>query len=266
MSNGNYNPLVSVVMPTYNHAQFIGEAINSVLAQTYNNFELIIVDNYSNDVTEEIVASFARKDTRINYTKFHNQGVIAASRNLGISKAKGELVAFIDSDDLWQPQKLAVQVERFKRAPQLDLLYCRNIKVLKNSKEKLQRFGSILTFNALLMHNHIACSSVLAKKETLTKAGLFDEDPYLVTVDDTELWSRLLFKGAMVQSIPEPLLIYRIHERSNLRWGYYRALTKSFYMCSKLFLKLDIGWRNQLWILFVLFLKALRATLMRLFL
>ena len=97
-------PLVSVIMPTYNHAKFIGKAIGSVLNQTHKNLELIIIDNYSVDNTEEIVKSF--NDHRIKYIKFMNNGVIAASRNNGLKIAKGEWVCFLDSDDWWYPKKL----------------------------------------------------------------------------------------------------------------------------------------------------------------
>src|SRR3989304_8476363 len=97
-------PLVSVIMPTYNHARFIGEAIGSVLNQTYPNLELIIIDNYSEDNTEEIVSSY--KNQRVKYFKFRNHGVIAASRNYGMRHAQGDYIAFLDSDDLWEPTKI----------------------------------------------------------------------------------------------------------------------------------------------------------------
>ena len=102
-------PLVSVVMPTYNHAQFIKEAIESVLSQSYRNMELIVIDNYSQDNTRQIVESFG--DPRIKYHQFANNGIIAASRNYGITQAQGEYVAFIDSDDVWFGDKLKLQME-----------------------------------------------------------------------------------------------------------------------------------------------------------
>ena len=101
--------LVSVVMPTYNHAQYIGEAITSVLNQDYQNLELIIVDNFSEDNTEAIVNGF--NDQRIQYYQFANNGIIAASRNYGITKASGEFIAFLDSDDIWKEGKLKKQTD-----------------------------------------------------------------------------------------------------------------------------------------------------------
>jgi glycosyltransferase involved in cell wall biosynthesis len=98
-------PLVSVVIPSYNHANFIGKAVQSVLDQTYNKYEIIVIDNHSNDGTHEIVASFEKKAI-IRMLDINNNGIIAASRNMGISAAQGEWVAFLDSDDSWMPDKL----------------------------------------------------------------------------------------------------------------------------------------------------------------
>ena len=93
-------------MPTYNNGAFLDTAVNSVLKQTIRDFELIIVDNFSTDNTSKIIRNF--KDKRIKYFKFKNKGIIAASRNLGISKSKGKYLAFIDSDDKWYENKLEV--------------------------------------------------------------------------------------------------------------------------------------------------------------
>src|SRR4051812_44716056 len=102
------NPLVSVVIPTYNHAQFLGRALGSVIAQTYTNWEAIVVDNHSQDDTDAVVAS--QSDPRIKLLKIHNNGVIAASRNKAMREARGEWIAFLDSDDAWYPEKLAVLI------------------------------------------------------------------------------------------------------------------------------------------------------------
>ena len=98
------NPKVSVIVPTFNQGHFLREAINSVLAQTLLEWELIIVDNFSIDSTSEIVLSFA--DSRIRYKRFRNHGVIGRSRNFGVSLARAPFIAFLDSDDTWAPEKL----------------------------------------------------------------------------------------------------------------------------------------------------------------
>ena len=98
------HPLVSVVIPSFNHAGFIARAMQSVVEQTYPNWEMVVVDNHSQDDTDRVVGGF--DDIRIRLFKIHNQGVIAASRNLGIREARGEWIAFLDADDCWYPRKL----------------------------------------------------------------------------------------------------------------------------------------------------------------
>ena len=103
------SPLVSVIIPTYNRSYCIKKAIESVLSQTFKDFELIIIDNYSNDDTEEIINNY--KNKKIIYEKFHNYGVIASSRNRGIALSNSKYVAFLDSDDWWKKDKLKVSID-----------------------------------------------------------------------------------------------------------------------------------------------------------
>src|SRR3989338_2810117 len=97
-------PIVSIVIPTYNRACDLERALKSVLAQTYSNWEALVVDNHSSDNTDDVVKSL--NDSRLKLFKIHNDGVIAASRNAGVKHATGEYIAFLDSDDWWMPQKL----------------------------------------------------------------------------------------------------------------------------------------------------------------
>src|SRR5690349_3602213 len=99
-------PKVSVIIPTYNRAQFIARAVDSVLEQTYKDFEIIVIDDGSSDNTQEILKAYEGK---IRYVYQQNKG-ISAARNRGIQEAKGEYIAFLDSDDVWKPEKLSVQV------------------------------------------------------------------------------------------------------------------------------------------------------------
>ena len=98
------HPLVSVIVPTFNHGHYLGRALQSVINQSYTNWELIVINNHSTDNTDEVI--FGLSDKRINHFKIHNNGVIGASRNAGIKLAKGEWIAFLDSDDWWHPDKL----------------------------------------------------------------------------------------------------------------------------------------------------------------
>ena len=99
-------PLVSVVIPTYNHAQYLRRALTSVLDQSYVNWEVIVIDNHSTDNTDELMEDFL--GPQITYIKIHNSGIIALSRNAGINAARGEWIAFLDSDDWWTKDKLQV--------------------------------------------------------------------------------------------------------------------------------------------------------------
>ncbi len=210
-SNNIKQPLVSVILPTFNHGRFISKAIESVLNQTYSNFELIIIDNHSEDNTEEVVAFY--KDNRINYLKFRNNGIIAASRNYGIKHSRGKYVAFLDSDDTWYKQKLKKQLPHFQMpeiigvASNATLItetpYYRNINLAKS------KLGYIdYQYRNILNRNPIITSSLIVRKETLKQAGLFDENRDFCFIEDWELWLRMARYGSF-RVIEEPLLYYR---------------------------------------------------------
>ena len=112
-------PLVSIIIPTYNHANFLGKALRSLLDQTFKNWEALVIDNQSSDGTNKIIKKF--KDSRIKYFKISNKGIIAKSRNLGIKASKGKWIAFLDSDDWWTKNKLEVCVKNISR--NVDLIY-----------------------------------------------------------------------------------------------------------------------------------------------
>ena len=99
-------PFFSIVIPTYNRADLLSRCIDSIIEQTFSDFEIIIVDNYSNDETKELVEQYKSRDTRIKFIQEHNNGIIAHSRNVGVKAAVGEYIAFLDSDDEWKPEHL----------------------------------------------------------------------------------------------------------------------------------------------------------------
>lgn len=155
------NPLVSIVIPSYNHGKFIGRAIESVLSQTYQTFEVIVIDNHSKDETDKVLNKF--RDNRIKVLKIHNKGIIAISRNRGIKEAKGEWVAFLDSDDVWYPKKLEILLGLATNESNYDLLCSDELKVnIKNGKKKLQVYGPVnrsvyheLLFLEILYQHHL---------------------------------------------------------------------------------------------------------------
>ena len=209
------HPVVSVIMPTYNQAEFIVNAIESVLNQSYQSFELIIIDNYSEDNTEKVVESY--KDKRIRYSKFRNNGIIAASRNHGIRQSRGEYIAFLDSDDAWHRQKLEMQLAEFKQ-PDIIGVACDSILIPETAYYRKNAFGRSKVgyidyqYDDILNRNSIATSSVILRKDTLERVGGFDENIDFAFIEDWELWLRVSKLGSF-RVLGIPLLSYTVSRK-----------------------------------------------------
>jgi glycosyltransferase involved in cell wall biosynthesis len=183
-------PFFSIVLPTFNRAKELKKAIDSILSQTYNNFELIIIDNHSIDDTDNVLKSII--DSRIRIIKIHNEGIIAKSRNLGISISKGLYIAFLDSDDLWYNNKLQVCYCTIKKNNP-DFLYHEMIINTNHFKLVKNNIGSIsynkpVYLDLLNKGNMIANSSVVVKKNILNLVNGFNENIELITSEDFECW------------------------------------------------------------------------------
>ncbi len=208
------NPKVSVVMPTYNQAQYIGIAIESVIAQTFQDFELIIIDNHSNDGTENVIRSF--DDRRIRYEKFHNNGVIGASRNRGIASARADLIAFLDSDDRWYDAKLATTVQAFEHTPNI-VAACHAENKIRDGHiigviEKSAYTGEL--YEKLLFHrNYLSPSAAVVRSRAARELGGFSERPEFVGVEDYDFWIRIAKIGP-IALLPDILGEYRLHENN----------------------------------------------------
>jgi len=192
----------------------VTETIDSILAQTFKDFELIVVDNYSSDNTEEVIKSY--DDKRIRYFKHQNNGIIAVNRNYGISKAQGEYIAFCDDDDLWFPEKLEKQVQEMEKDCQMGLV-CNNEIYFDESGEhgkirKTKLRDSDFSFESLIRTNFISSSTVLTRKAVLDDVGVMDEGLEIMTVEDYELWIRIA-KKYKVKYIDSPLGKYRTHPK-----------------------------------------------------
>ncbi len=203
---------VSVIVPTYNRAHLVTETIDSILSQTFKDFELIIVDNNSSDNTEEVIKSY--KDERIKYFKNQNNGIIAVNRNYGISKAQGEYIAFCDDDDLWFPEKLEKQMQEFEKDSQIGLV-CNNEIGFDDRGDhgemiKTKLRGRDFSFESLIWNNHVSSSTAMVRKAVLDDVGVMDESPQFVCVEDYELWLRIAQKYR-VKYIDLPLGKYRTH-------------------------------------------------------
>ena len=179
---------ISVIIPTYNRAHMVTETIDTILAQTFSDLELIVVDNESTDDTEEVVRSYS--DVRIRYFKHQNGGVVAVNRNFGMSQAQGEYLAFCDDDDLWLPEKLERQLLEFARDSRVGLV-CSNAINFDEDGDLGARIETGLkdrhfTFESLLGGNAVISSSVLVKRQIIDDVGMMDISPEIFTAEDYE--------------------------------------------------------------------------------
>jgi glycosyltransferase involved in cell wall biosynthesis len=199
---GNATPTVSVIIPTYKTANLIAACLDSVLAQTYQNFEAVIVNDGSPDTPEleKVLAPYlVQEPDRIVYIKQENKRT-AGARNNAIRNARGEFVAFLDSDDIWMPDHLASQMQMFAGDPSLGLTYSNGLVGMPGEeREFMERCPSTgeATFDSLLVERcQIPISTVVARKQAIVKAGMFDEK--LARCDDYDMWVRTAFHGAKI--------------------------------------------------------------------
>lgn len=193
-------PAVSVVIPTYNNSAFLAEAVESVQSQDFGDVEIVIVDDGSNDDTENILRRLESDDVRIAQQP---NGGPAKARNLGISMAQGDWVAFLDADDHWLSGKLSAQMKEIHRCPEVGFGYTDVLFHYQNGEEKIHRpknSGAGL-FDDLLWGNQLATDSVIVRRECLDEVGGFREN--LRTGEDWDLWLRLAarFKSFYLPSV-----------------------------------------------------------------
>ncbi len=198
-------PLVSVILPTYNRAWTIKEAIDSVLNQDYENIELIVVDDGSTDTTQDLLAQYQEKLVVISQA---NKGVSAA-RNIGIQSARGEYVALLDSDDAWEPEKISCQIAFFKANP--EAMICQTEEIwIRNNKRVNPKFKhkkpSGMIFEPSLHLCLVSPSAVMMKKELFDIKGFFDET--FIVCEDYDLWLRISY-DTPVYLIDKPYTIKR---------------------------------------------------------
>ncbi len=212
------NPLISVIIPTFNRADKLKQAIDSVFAQTFTNFELIVIDDGSTDSTRDFIEKY---QDRLRYFYQENQGP-AAARNTGIRNARGRYIAFLDSDDLWLKNKLAEQVKIFDEHPEIKICHTEEIWIRNglrvNPKKIHKKYGGWI-YQRCLPLCVISPSSVVIHRDVFEKVGLFDES--MIVCEDYDLWLRVchFFPVAFIE---KPLIIkYGGHadQLSRKFWG-----------------------------------------------
>lgn len=203
---------ISIIMPAFNAEKYLIPAVHSVCAQTWKNWELLIIDDGSTDATAEIAAECAEKDSRIRYIRNQKNLGVSGSRNAGIREASGEWLAFLDSDDSWEEEKLEKQMKTAKEK-NAAFLYTGSAFMDENGTKKqwILEIPENVGFRALLKQNVISCSSVLIRKDWMR---LFPEKEIPIH-EDFAVWLEILKEdGKKAYGINEPLLIYRVHSGS----------------------------------------------------
>ena len=208
--------LISVIIPSYNQGNYLGETLYSVLDQTYPHFEAIVVDDGSTDDTAEIVRSF--EDARIHYIYQENRG-LSSARNTGIHHSQGEFLTYLDSDDLFLPEKLEILVAAMRARPELGLVAGKAIPIDGQGHRIGKIFSTPLTADPtqLLLSNPLHVGSVLMRRDWQNKAGFFDEN--LRSYEDWDMWLRLLRLECPMGWVDKPVSLYRFHRDQMTRIG-----------------------------------------------
>lgn len=220
---------VSIVLPTYNRAYCIKRSIDSILRQTYPDFELLVIDDCSTDGTEGLVADIMRADDRVQYFKQPRNRGVSAARNEGIRRAQCSCIAFQDSDDVWKADKLDKQMRVMEGQSEIGMVYCvfegrkkdgALIHIPDDSIEKGALQGDM--YRLLLQGNVIDAPTAVVRRECLEQVGLFDEE--LICLEDWELFLRIA-KDWKIGYVDEALLLSDIHEGgvSSRVGGYFQA-------------------------------------------
>ncbi|MDH2363809.1 glycosyltransferase family 2 protein [Priestia megaterium] len=216
--------LVSIVTPMFNSEKYIKDAINSVISQEYKNWEMIIIDDGSKDKSQEIVRKFILKDNRIKlFIQEQNSGVVAA-RNKGISQAQGRYLAFLDSDDMWHPKKLSMQVELMNRE---DVAFCfSSYEIMRDNGQlsgKIIKVPKTVNYHQLLRGNIIGCLTVLIDQQKISSIKMPN-----IRHEDYATWLSILNTyNLTAYGLNKPLAYYRRAENSlssnklkTIRWSW----------------------------------------------
>lgn len=209
--SSSHTASVSVVVPTFNHAKFLNQALQSIIEQSHQNWEAIIVNNFSTDDTLQIIESF--NEPRFKVINFQNNGIIAASRNEGIRRSSAPFIAFLDSDDMWYSEKLSRCLVELEGGNDL---VCHGEKwVSADTRQRNIVYGpaSNATHDKLLFRgNCLSTSATIVRRDILNQVGGFSEDSTFTTAEDYELWLKISQITSSFIFLDEILGEYRRHE------------------------------------------------------
>jgi teichuronic acid biosynthesis glycosyltransferase TuaG len=221
------NELVSIIMPAYNAELYIAQAIDSVVNQTYKKWELLVIDDGSTDATAAIAQRYANEDSRIYVISQANQG-LGAARNTGLRQASGTWIAFLDSDDLWEPAKLEKQLQLSEKLPHVDMIFTSGWTFNYDNRADIDQYHIITgEYSPSEMYqqefevNHVPVMSVIVKKTMTDAVGLQEVRPEFYGCEDWDYWLRMALNGATFYGMADLLFYYRQHG-SNMSLNYIK--------------------------------------------
>lgn len=237
-------PLISVIIPAYNCEKYIAKALDSVLNQSYENLEVIVVDDCSKDTTLNIVQCYQNIDSRVHILKHKNNRGVSCTRNFGVKEAKGDWIALLDSDDYWKLDKLEKQMKRIQETD--SFMCCTGRKLINKEGKEIGRNIPVLefvTYKMLLRTNYIVCSSILIKKSLLLEFPMNNDELH----EDYVCWLQITQKYGAIVGINEPLVSYRVikNSKSGNKW-------KSFIMQKRSYQLIGISFWAK-WVYLVLY-------------
>ena len=214
------NIFFSIIIPNFNQASYLKKALSGVIKQTYKNYEIIIIDNNSTDNSRDVINSFS--DKRIKSFYIDNMGIISKSRNLGLKKATGEWICFLDADDYWFKNKLEEIKTAINKSNNIEVICNGEIYLYKNLKKFTKKIykkknKKLSMFSSLLLNgNQLSTSATSVKKSFIKKNNIFfSEDKKIYTSEDYDFWLKLAFNKARFKFIDKYLGIYLIHKNSS---------------------------------------------------
>ncbi len=230
--NQENGPLVSVIVPSYNHEKYVKDTIESILNQTYKNIELIVIDDGSKDNSPRILEELSKKHGFL-FIHRPNKG-LTATLNEALKLAKGKYICFCASDDMYLPHKIEKQVKFMEENPEYGMCHG-NVKFLKDERiiDNKKKPEKEIDFEELLMRDPIFAVTVMVRKEVFDKVGPYDESLY---VDDWDMWLRIAFAGFRIGYIDDYLAIYRLHETN---------MTKNWRIIQEDVLKILNKWKSH---------------------
>jgi len=209
---------ISIITPIYNGQEFLAETIETVLMQTYTNWELLLVDDGSTDNTKNICKTYTDKDDRIKYI-YKTNGGQASARNFGIKNANGGWIALLDADDLWNIKKLEKQINALIENPDASLCFTNTLAFQNSINNEVYNFDNkdygLLNedfFYKVFVSNNVSNSSLVINKQSIIESGLYNENENIRGSEDWDLLLRLLYNKIRIVGVKDKLLYYRIHD------------------------------------------------------